>query len=192
VKLSDLLVFTAPVVIILVTVSVWAFDYAVISKRPKESAGGLTLARWLRVLSPIGAIGLLAWPAYASYERALPEGLLPGTLWISASACLFLVIISIRRREFSHIHINHGGLTVGLAIVAILVGVLIWYSPTGVGNLMGSLNVCLFAFGAALAILNLFGLVAGGYTDTSIAMERAKFSASAVAFLLRRCPHIGS
>ena len=116
-KLSDLLVFTAPVVIILVTVSVWAFDYAVISKIPKELAGGLTLARWLRVLSPIGAIGLLAWLAYASYERALPEGLLPGTLWISASACLFLVIISIRRREFSDIHVNHGGLTVGLAIV---------------------------------------------------------------------------
>jgi len=184
VKMSDLLVFTAPVVIILVTVSVWAFDYAVISKRPKESAGGLRLARWLRVLSPIGAIGLLAWLAYASYERTLPEGLLPGTLWISASACFFLVIISIRRRNFSDIPVNHGGLTVGLAIVAILVGALIWWSPTGVGNFMGSLNVCLFAFGASLAILNLFGLVAGGYIDTSIAMERVKFSTSAIAFLL--------
>ena len=184
VKLSDLLVFTAPVVIVLVTVSVWAFDYAVISNRPKESAGGLRLARWLGVLSPICAIGLLAWLAYASSEGALPEGLLPGTLWISASACLFLVIISIRRRKFSDTPVSHGGLTVGLAIVAILVGVLIWRSPTGVGDFMGSLNVCLFAFGAALAILNLFGLVAGCYIDTSIAMERVKFSASVIAFLL--------
>jgi hypothetical protein len=183
-KLSDLLVFTAPIVIVLVTTSVWAFDYSVISQRPGRSPGEITFAKWLRVLMPLSAGALIAWLAIASYIGTLPEGLLPGTLWISASACTILLIISIRRRTFSATAQGHGGLTVGLALIAFIVGAAIWFTPTGVGDLLGSLNVCLFAFGAALAILNLFGLLASYFIDASSAMERLRCAASAIAFLL--------
>ncbi|WP_407175473.1 hypothetical protein [Bradyrhizobium sp. STM 3562] len=184
VKFSDYLVFTAPIVIILVTVSVWAFDYSVISRRPGRSPRAITFAKWLRILMPLCSVALITCLAVASYIGTLPEGLLPGTLWISASACTFLVLVSIERRAFSNAPVGHGGLTLSLATIALGVGAAIWFSPTGLADVLGSLNVCLFAFGAALAILNLFGLVASGFIDASRAIERVRFAASAAAFLL--------
>jgi hypothetical protein len=179
-----LLVFTAPVVIFFVTVSVWAFDYSVISQRPGRSPEVIKLAKWLRVLMPLCAVALIIFLIIASLFDALPEGLLPGTLWISASACTFLVIISIQRRVFSNVRLDHRRLTLVLAAVALLVGAAIWCSPTAVGDFFGSLNVCFFAFGAVIAILNLFGLLAGHFIDPSMAIERLKFTATAIAFLL--------
>jgi hypothetical protein len=179
-----LLVFTAPVVILLVTFSVWAFDYSVISQRLGRSPKVIRFAKWLRVLMPLCAGALIVCLITASQFDALPEGLLPGTLWISASACTFLVIISIQGRAVSNARLDHRRLTLGLAAVALLVGAAIWFSPTAVGDFLGSLNVCLFAFGAAIAILNLFGLLARQFIDASKAIERLKFAALTIAFLL--------
>ncbi|WP_027527490.1 hypothetical protein [Bradyrhizobium sp. Ec3.3] len=183
-KLSDLLVFTAPIVIALVTASVWAFDYSMISRRPGRSQRTIEFARWLRILMPLCACALIACLAFASYFDALAEGLLPGTLWISASACMFLVFVSIERNTFSAALSSHAGFTIGLAAIAFSVGTAIWYSPTGVGTLLGSLNVCLFGFAASLAVLNLFGLLASCFIDASRAVERVRAAASAIAFLL--------
>ena len=61
---------------------------------------------------------------------------------------------------------------------------MIWYSPTGVGDFLGSLNVFFFAFGAVLAMLNLCGWVASFVVDTAIAAERVKFTVSTAVFLL--------
>ncbi|MET4358412.1 hypothetical protein ABIC08_008389 [Bradyrhizobium sp. RT9b] len=181
---ADLLVFTAPVVIVLVTVSVWACDFSLISKSTAHSPGTIKLAKWLRCLMPLSTSVLIACLAVASYVGALPEGLLPGTLWISASVCALLVIISIRRWTVSNMPTNHAGLTLALAAIALLIGAAIWFSSRRLGDLVGSLNVCLFAFGAALAILNLFGLVAGGLINASLLTERVKFAGTAIAFLL--------
>jgi hypothetical protein len=183
-KPSDWLVFTAPFAIVLVTASVWAFDYTMISERPKKSATARRLALGLRIVSPICVFGLFVGLGYASYYGKLPEGLLPGTLWISASACAFLVFISIHRSAFSGTPTTHDGLTLVLAGIALFVGALIWYSSIGVGDRLGSLNICFFAFGAALAILNLFGWFSGFFINRKITIERAKFAGSGVAFLL--------
>ena len=46
--------------------------------------------------------------------------------------------------------------TVGLFLVALLVAVAVWISPTYIGRFLGSMVVAYFAFGAILALVNVF------------------------------------
>jgi Patatin-like phospholipase len=118
-------------------------------------------------------------------RESLPEGLFPGTLWISASAFVFLFLISLfRKSSVGEPVISHDAVTIALALIAFVVGGLIWRWPVGVGDFLGSLNVCFFAFGAALAILNGIGWLAGLFIDRSIKANRVKFAVLSCAFLL--------
>lgn len=183
IKPSDLLVFTAPAAIFLVTFSVWAIDASVLSQRQKKPVGPKT-GIWLTIISLFLAIALLFGIWYASDHKLLPEGLFPATAWISASAFLFLFSISLRHRIFVQDPISHDQFTFILAFIALVVGGLIWYTPTGVGDYLGSLNVCFFAFGAALAILSGFDLFARFFIDRNIRAVRVKFAILSLAFLL--------
>ena len=118
------------------------------------------------------------------YNNSLPEGLVDGTLWISASAFVFLFIISLHRRSLVPQPLIHHAFTIGLALIAFVVGGLIWWSPIRVGDFLGSLNICLFAFGAVLAIVNGLGLFASLFIDRSIRAERVKFTVLSFTFLL--------
>ena len=118
------------------------------------------------------------------YNNSLPEGLFAGTLWISASALVFLFIISWHRGSFVPQPVIHHAFTIVLALIAFVVGGLIWWPSLHVGDFLGSLNVCLFAFGAVLAIMNGLGLFASLFIDRSIRAERVKFAVLSFTFLL--------
>ena len=180
-KLSDLLVFTAPAAVLLVTVAVWAIDVSLLSRRPKKPLRPRT-AIWIMTTSVVLVIVFLLGLAY--YHESLPEGLVLGTLWISASAFVFLFIISWRRKSLVKQPVSHHTFTIVLALIAFVVGGLIWWSPIHVGDFLGSLNVCLFAFGAVLAIMNGLGWFASFFIDRSIRAERVKFAVLSFTFLL--------
>jgi hypothetical protein len=181
-KPLDFLVFTAPVAIVLVALFMWAFDVRVLSRRQKKPVGPRT-ALWLMSISLSLVIALFSGLYYASSKEWLPEGLVPGTAWISASAFVFLLVIIVERRSCVQVLISHDQFSISLALIGLFVGVLIWWSPIVVGDFLGSLNVCFFAFGAALATLNSFGRVARFFIDTSTRAGRVKLAALSFAFL---------
>jgi hypothetical protein len=116
---SDLLVFTAPAAVLLVTFAAWAIDVTFFSKRPKKPLRPRT-AKWIMTISVVVVIVFLLglW----RYNDSLPEGLFPGTLWISASALVFLFFISWHRGSFvPHRRIHHA-FTIVLALIAFVVG----------------------------------------------------------------------
>ena len=178
---SDLLVFTAPAAVLLVTFAAWAIDVTFFSKRPKKPLRPRT-AKWITTISVVLVIVFLLglW----RYNDSLPEGLFPGTLWISASALVFLIIISWLRGPFAPQPVIHHAFTIVLALIAFVVGGLIWWPSLHVGDFLGSLNVCLFAFGAVLAIMNGLGLFASLFIDRSVRAERVKFAVLSLTFLL--------
>jgi hypothetical protein len=55
---------------------------------------------------------------------------------------------------------------------------------TFVGDLLGSLNVCFLAFGAALATLNGIGWIGKFIVDMNVRVERFKFAGGCIAFVL--------
>jgi len=181
-KLSSL-VFTAPAAIALVTLAAWAIDVGFLSKDRKKPVGQKT-AKWLMVISGSLVTALFIGLGYACYKEWLPEGLLPGTAWISASAFLYLLGVSWWHGSFVREQINHDLFTLSLALIAIVAAGMIWRWPTDVGDFLGSLNVCFFAFGAVLAILNGFDGLARFFINRSIKAERVKFAVSSFAFLL--------
>jgi hypothetical protein len=178
----DFLVFTAPAAIALVTLSAWAIDVSFSRNRKKPIKPKVAKALVAVLLLVVIALFLGLW--FASSQGWLPEGLFPATCWISASAFFFLLYVSFSRRTFTRTPISHDGLTAILAVIALIVGGVIWYSPILVGDLLGSLNIAFFAFGASLAILNGFGLVAKVFFERRLKADRVKFAALSVAFLL--------
>jgi hypothetical protein len=180
-KPLELLVFTAPAAIILVTFSAWAIDVKRISKRPKKPVSPIT-ATWIENISLFLVIAFFVglWLV----KESLPEGLFPGTLWISASAFFFLFVISLHRRSFVRQPVNHDTFTIVLALIAVVVGGLIWYWPIRVADFLGSLNVCFFAFGAAIAILNGVGCFAKFFIGRGIIADGGRFAVLSCTFLL--------
>jgi len=180
-KPSDFLVFTAPAAVLLVTFAVWAIDVSVLSRRPKKPLRPRTAIRIMTISVVLVIVFLLGlW----RYNESLPKGLFLGTLWISASAFVFLFIISLHRRSLVQQPVSHHAFTIVLALIAFFVGGLIWWSPIHVGDFLGSLNICLFAFGAVLALLNGLGWFASFFIDRSIRAERVKFAVLSFTFLL--------
>jgi hypothetical protein len=182
-KPTDFLVFTAPAAIALVTLSIWILDVAFLSKNRKKPFDP-KIAKVLVVVSGLLVVALFAGLWFAKSYKVLPEGLFAGTCSISASALVFLLGVSLRRANFSTAVLSHDALTIGLAVVAIAMAGFIWYSPTNVGDWLGSLNICFFAFGAVLAILNGFAWLGRFFIDRSVMIERVKFAALSIAFLL--------
>jgi len=181
--LSSVLVFTAPLTIGVVTFAVWAIDVAYISKNRKKPIG--SKPAWCLVGGSVLVVVVLFIKLSSFENRELvPEGLFWGTFWISLSAVAFLSFVSGSRKEFDPKPVNHDLLTVILAGLAILVGVVVSFAPTFVGDWLGSLNVCFLAFGAVLAVLNGIGWVGKSIVNMHARVERFKFAGQCVFFLL--------
>ena len=167
------LAWSAPLAILLATAFVWAEDVKY-SSRGKASAspGKQKLARWVGRGSIVGEVVVLgALAALARFPNSVPVGFVPATIIISASAVAFLASISWLRRkpplgpeatleareaDDQRHRRQIAFFTVGLFLVALLVAVAVWISPTYIGRFLGSMVVVYFAFGAILALMNFF------------------------------------
>jgi hypothetical protein len=174
--------WTAPVIIIIATVLVWALDRLLVSQR---SVRKRTMWTWIAgaivaVLLLAGIPGLIA--GVASAVRSLPPGFSLGTFWISASAVAFLIGISWigrrppvagsseaertadDKRENREIVL----FTVGLFAIAFVFAVATWISPIAVGWALGSMVVAYFALGATLALVNAIELLVGWMIEKGV------------------------
>jgi hypothetical protein len=168
------LAWSAPIAILLATAFVWAEDVKRSSRnRAIASAGKIKLARGVSPISIAGEVVLLgALAILASLPNNIPGGFVPATIVISVSCIAFLGVISwlgsftpplgpnasldareaYDRRQSKQIKV----FTIGLFLVALLLGFLVWISPIGVGRFLGSMVVAYFSFGAILALVNFF------------------------------------
>jgi hypothetical protein len=181
-KLSNGLVFAAPATIVLVTISVWAFDIAHWSKN-RAKLFSSTVAWVIVGASFVLVVAILIGLWWVANRELVPDGLFAGTAWISLSAVIFLGFVSRVRREFDPAPQNHDLLTAGLALFAVVVGAIICLTPTFVGDWLGSLNVLFFAFGAVLAVINGIGLFGRHVVNMNNSASRFKFAGGFVAFL---------
>jgi hypothetical protein len=180
---SAFLVFVAPLTIGLVTFAVWAYDAAYLSTSRKKAlkttnASLIVIGTAFAIPVLFGALWLL------KTSGAVPEGLFAGTFWISLSAIAFLYFVSKLRSTFDPTPENHDLLTVVLTFPAIALGAIAFRKPNLVGDLLGSLNVCFFAFGAVLATINGIGWVGKFIVNMNERVERFKFAGGCIAFLL--------
>jgi hypothetical protein len=166
-------VFAAPLAILLATAFVWAVDYTYLSERTKWTAG-----RRARIsIYPIAAAEILLLVALvlAWRDSNVSPGFLLATLFITASAILYLGVISWLRsaaplpanalsqqRDADRAAERWQTLlwTCGLALIMLLGTGAIWRWPMLVGQQFGSLTVACFAFGSTMALFNVLDLVA--------------------------------
>ena len=145
------LAWSAPLAILLTTSFVWAEDVKY-SSRGKASAspGKEKLARWVSWgLDRRSSRGPRGLAALARLPNNVPVGFVPATVTISASAVAFLASISWLRRkpplgpeatleareaDDQRHHRQIAFFTVGLFLVALLVAVAVWISPTYIGR----------------------------------------------------------
>ena len=146
------LAWTAPLAILLATALVWAEDRMRSSRgRALSSPAGDRLARWVSRGAFAGEVVLLgALATLGVFSNHVPVGFVPATITISISAMVFLGLISwlrnrtpplgpdatveAREADDQRQRRQIAAFTVGLFLVALLVGVAVWISPTGVGR----------------------------------------------------------
>jgi hypothetical protein len=180
---SSFLVFTAPLVIGFVTFAMWTIDVAFISQNRRKPIDP-NRARWLVGGAVASAITLLIVLAAMEYCSVIPGGLFWATVSISASAVIYLLLVSRARKQFSPVPVSHDRLTKALAVPALLAMPVVWFVPTFVGESLGSLNVCFFAFGAVLAVINGIGWFGAFVVDMNVRAQRFRFAGQCVVFLL--------
>jgi len=165
------LVAAAPVAIILATIFAWLLDKGYVSERYQEDER--PLAR--KLMYGVGAVELLLLGgllfAILGNEQA---GLSLAALFIAGSALFFLVLVSRLRRKAPLGHnataddraedqVRERRITVRytlwLASIVVVMTALTWIWPMHVGQILGSLTVACFSFGAFLALANLLELV---------------------------------
>jgi hypothetical protein len=175
-----LVAWTAPLIIITATILAWSFDRLLVSQRTSRER---TTAAWIggtvvALLLLAGIPGFIAGVAFA--VRSLPPGFSLGTFWISASAVVFLVGVSLLRlrrplgpnatpaqrdadekRENLEIFL----FTAGLFLIALVFACATWTNPVAVGRSLGSMVVAYFALGALLALVNAFEFVVTWTTE---------------------------
>lgn len=183
VTFSNLLVFTAPLIIALVTLAVWAFDAAYISENRQKPIKPKS-AWWIVGASCTIAIGLLVCLWWIEDWKLVPEGLFSATFWVSLSAVVFLYFVSRAKKHYVPALSRHDWFTVGLAIPPIVVSFIVCFIPTFVGEWLGSLNVFFFAFGAVLAIINAIGAIGSQFVDMNDRAQRLRFGRLCIGFLL--------
>ena len=154
--------------------------------------------------STVGEVVLLVALLVQTFvPNRVPVGFVPATIIISISAIIFLGMVSwLRnrtpplgpeatlaareaddRRQRSEIAF----FTVGLVLVALLVALAVWISPTHVGRFLGSMVVAYFAFGAILALTNFFEFAVDWAAKSKVFGERATpraVGAYALAFVI--------
>jgi len=156
------LAWSAPMAIVLATAFVWAEDTKH-SKRSKASSSPrkVRLARSVGYAAIVGEILLLGGlSVLAWFPQGVPEGFVPGTVMISLSAVVFLGLISwmrdrtppigaaatseIRAEDDRQQRAEIEFFTVGLFVVAFMVGLAVWISATNVSRFLGSMVVAYF------------------------------------------------
>ncbi|HSY54864.1 MAG TPA: hypothetical protein VK834_00265 [Bradyrhizobium sp.] len=177
------LVVAAPVAIVLATIFAWLLDKGYVSER--YPAGERPSAR--KLMYGVGAVELLLLGgllfAVSNKEQA---GLSLAALCITGSALFFLVLISVLRRK-APLDSNASdevrtqdqanewrltvGLTLGLVLTMLVAATAIWIWPMRVGQIFGSLTIACFSFGAILAVINFFELLATQLTKHALQAE---------------------
>jgi len=160
-----LVAWTAPFAVLFATGLAWILDRLLMSKRKSLDKTTLTyvaVAAFATIL--LGGIASVAFVV-----KSPPAGFVHGTIWISASAITYLILISfIRRRKPLGPNASKAAriaddrrenreisiFTIGLFIIAFAFAFATWISPTAVGGIFGSMVVAYFALGAILAVVN--------------------------------------
>ena len=121
------------------------------------------------VVAAVATVLLGGVASVALVVKSPPAGFVHGTIWISASAITYLILISLIRRrkplgpdasEAARIADDRrenreiSVFTIGLFVTAFAFAVATWISPTAVGGAFGSMVVAYFALGAILAVVN--------------------------------------
>jgi hypothetical protein len=157
-----LVAWTAPLIIIVSALLIWAFDRLLISERRSDER---TTRTWIAgavvaILLVAGIPGLIALVAFA--VPSLPPGFSWGTFAISASAMVFLLGISFLRRrapvagsaDDRRENLQIFLFTAGLFAIAFVFACATLINPMAVGWSLGSMVVAYFALGATLALVN--------------------------------------
>jgi hypothetical protein len=172
-EIEPLLVFAAPLAILLATVFVWFWDYGYLSKRSNDEQRPLA-RKWMY---GAGAVELLLFVglSFAWWFDKVPPGFFWGTLSIAASAIIFLGLISRLHRERplgkgapydkresdNQSERNETSWWTVILFLLMLIGtVVIWKWAMIVGQFFGSLIIACFSFGSFLALANLLDLLA--------------------------------
>lgn len=177
-KLALILVFAAPLAILLAIVFAWFLDKAYLSERSTDVERPLA-RRWMYVVGGIEFL-LFAGLTLAWWSGEVPPGLFWATLSVAVSAFIFLSLISWLRRgaplpeEASPAHRAADNQdeqnitknwTLFLALMMLIGAAIIWIWPMQVGHFFGSLIIACLAFGSLLALANLLDLLASRVTD---------------------------
>ena len=160
-----LVAWTAPFAVLFATGLAWILDRLLMSKRKSLDRTTLTYV----AVAAVATVLLGGIASVAFVVKSPPAGFVHGTIWISASAIAYLILISfIRRRkpigpdasEAARIADDRrenreiSVFTIGLFVMAFAFAFATWISPTAVGGAFGSMVVAYFALGAILAVVN--------------------------------------
>jgi hypothetical protein len=192
-KMAPWLVFAAPLAILMATAFTWLLDYGHLSQRSNDALRPLA-RRWMYVVGSLELLLLLGL-LFALRTGEVPSGFFWGTVFVAASAVIFLGLISWLRRKAprgkaasyedrkledrSEENVTRRW-TVSLALCMLIGAAAIWIWPMQVGQFFGSLIVASFGFGSFLALTNLFDLLATRLTHYGGTIGFA-FGARAVA-----------
>jgi hypothetical protein len=158
-------VWTAPIAIVLATALAWSLDRLLVSQRMSLKR---TRLMWLG--AAVIAIILMGGIAIVSVAvPSIPDGFSLGTISISVSAFVFLIVVSLVRRrkplgpnasaaergeDERRENREISAFTAGLVVIAFVFACATWMDPVAVGGFFGSMVVAYFALGAILALVN--------------------------------------
>jgi hypothetical protein len=196
-----LVAWTAPLVIVAATGLAWAFDRLVVSQRkPRERTTlGWIAGAGVAILMIAGIPGFIA--GIAALVQSLPPGFSWGTFWISASAVVFLTVVSWHRRQPIGVGSSEAEraadekrenrqiflFTAGLFLIAIIFACATWIDAVSLGRALGSMVVAYFALGAILALVNAIEFAVTWLTEKGVFGQAASprvVGAYAAVFLI--------
>lgn len=212
------IVFVPPMVIAVGTFVLWLYDrrYAAAQRRylrakrlhqapGKQRAEAVyrqARSHLYRVVGGLVAVSAAFAGLLWALRDRLPEGLVPATSWILASAALFLLVVS-NRKAIGQLIVKQTPEAVAqrlndaflerdeqsarsstvlagfLSLVALGVGIWAWSDPVALGQTTGSMTIAFFAFGAYIGVIDLLRIVCG-----SGARSGPRFAAVGVFLLL--------
>ncbi|MGY3615228.1 hypothetical protein [Bradyrhizobium sp. USDA 10063] len=167
-------ILAAPLAIVLATIFAWLLDKGFVSHRyPRDEQ--LSARKWTYVTGVL-EFAILSGLVVSSLLDNQP-GLSSATLYIAASALVFLIVISVLRnkvplgkdapseaRKQDETFERNVTIfcTLVLAAPMVVAGAAVWNWPVQIGRMFGSLTIACFSFGALLALINLLDLSISG------------------------------
>jgi hypothetical protein len=167
-------ILAAPLAIVLATIFAWLLDKGFVSYRyPRDEQ--LSARKWTYVTGVLEFL-ILSGLVVSSLRDNQP-GLSSATVYIAASALVFLILISVlrnkvplgkdapseARKQDEKFERNVTIFcTLVLAVPMLVAGAAVWNWPMQIGRMFGSLTIACFSFGALLALINLLDLSISG------------------------------